>query len=112
MSLFAERHGFALFRLPHACPFKSHHALLVPLTSPECYSAPGPDADRRARSLIQLVQAGSRSDADSHPKLDPLALMAAVTSAKGPLEVTTLLHQNSHPEAQRGVGSSSRSGLR
>jgi hypothetical protein len=30
-----------------------------------CYTARGPDADRRARSLIRLVQAGSRNDADS-----------------------------------------------
>jgi xanthine dehydrogenase YagR molybdenum-binding subunit len=33
----------------------------------KCYSARGPDADRRARSLIRLVLAGSRSDADSQP---------------------------------------------
>jgi uncharacterized membrane protein len=31
----------------------------------DCYSARGPDADRRARSLIRLVQAGSRTDPDS-----------------------------------------------
>jgi hypothetical protein len=71
-----------------------------------CYSEPGPDADRRARSLIRLVQAGSRSDADSQSWRTLSNLREGAFRAASMLKLRETRSRALHFEATSASGSS------